>query len=82
MIAAMTGLLDEQPLQACALTRITAVPDGSEQALVTKDAVPTARCAVPHGPGGAAPFPVFDLKGNGASDGARTRDLRRDRPAL
>ena len=46
MIAAMTGLLDEQPLQACALTRITAVPDGSEQALVTKDAVPTARCAV------------------------------------
>ena len=30
----------------------------------------------------AAEFEMFDAAKNGASDGARTRDLRRDRPAL
>ena len=30
----------------------------------------------------AAEFEMFDAGRNGASDGARTRDLRRDRPAL
>jgi hypothetical protein len=38
---------------------------------------------LPRGPG-AKPlaFPVTALAWDGASDGARTRDLRRDRPAL
>ncbi len=30
----------------------------------------------------AAEFEMFDAASNGASDGTRTRDLRRDRPAL
>jgi hypothetical protein len=41
--AAMTDLPKEPSLQACTLTRIMAVPDGSEKALVTKHAVLTGR---------------------------------------